>query len=143
MVGLLRGLADEYDQTPGRGQHSALEHSLAVAQAARDSGALDEMVFVALIHDACRVLAPVDHGRVVAEAVRDKVSDGAYWVLRTHGAFQARLIRGLPTTHLFPGRPWRPHAISLAYWETASFDDRPRLPLDAYLPLIRATLDET
>ena len=115
VVRLLRLAARYTDPNPGRGHISGLTHALRVG--ALGLRVSDELGFVGLVHDLARPLTDVGHGEVVAEIVRDRVSDHAYHLLRTHGAYQAALLHDTPV----PDEPWTRGAVQLAAFETASF----------------------
>jgi len=139
MLGLLRGLAGERDSLPGRGGVDCLQHSLQVA--ARAVGDL-ELRFVALVHDACRVICPAEHGTAVAVLAWDRLSPGRFQVLRSHSAFQADLLDGGSRSARFADQPWYPDAQALAGWDAASFDPDADPPdLDAFVPLVERFLD--
>ncbi len=121
-------LADSHtDPNPGRDHITGLDHALRVA--ALGSKVSDELAFVGLVHDLARPLSDVHHGEVIAEVVRDRVSEAAYQVLRTHGHYQAALLHDTP----IPDEPWTHSAVQLAAFEAASFAAgyaRPELDVD-------------
>ncbi len=130
VVRLLRLSARYTDPNPGRDHISGLTHALRVG--ALGLRVSDELGLVGLVHDLARPLSEVGHGEVVAEIVRDRVSEHAYQLLRTHGAYQAALIHDTPV----PDEPWTSKfraAVQLAAFETASFAvgyARPELDVD-------------
>lgn len=114
LVALLRESATYRDPNPGRDHITGQLHAL------RCGGILqvlhgDEAGFVGLVHDLARPLNDVRHGEVIAEIVRDRVSETAYAVLRDHGAVQAAAVRGLPVVG-----GWLEEALCAA--ELRSFD---------------------
>ncbi len=127
VVRLLRLSASYRDPNLGRDHISGLTHALRVG--ALGLRVSDELGFVGLVHDLARPLSDVGHGEVIAEIVRDRVSDYAYQLLRTHGAYQTALLHDTP----IPDEPWTHSAVQLAAFETASFAPgyaRPELDVD-------------
>lgn len=127
VVRLLRISARYVDPNPGRNHISGLTHALRVG--ALGLRVSDELGLVGLVHDLARPLTDTHHGEAVAEIVRDRVSDHAYHLLRTHGAYQAALLHDTP----IPDEPWTHAAVQLAAFEAASFAAgyaRPELDVD-------------
>lgn len=119
LIRLLHMSASYFDPNEDRNHISGLEHSIRVASLAKRHGARTEMVFAGLVHDVARPLSDIYHGEVIAEIVRDVVSDNAYMALRTHGDFQSAYIHGSVVPHQH--QPWYGDAISLCAWEVGSF----------------------
>lgn len=89
---LLLHSAKYRDQTEGRTAISGLTHALRCASVCKAMGFDEELQFIALVHDLARPLNDVHHGEIMAEMVRDRVSNEAYEVLKTHGQFQASIV---------------------------------------------------
>lgn len=147
LIRLLDLSADYRDPNPGRQHITGLEHALRVATLASRTED-QQTTFCHLVHDLGRPLSDTHHGQVIAEIVRDRVSDENYMVLRTHGAFQAEAVHGNPAiTNPYRGQPWTPAAYRLAQRELASFLpwQQPTMQLTMQLTdahqLIRTTLD--
>lgn len=127
VVRLLRLSARYVDPNPGRNHITGLTHALRVG--ALGLRVSDELGFVGLVHDLARPLTDTHHGEAIAEIVRDRVSDHAYNLLRTHGEYQHALMHDTPV----PYEPWTGGAIQLAAFEAASFAPgyaRPELDVD-------------
>lgn len=107
------------DQTPGRGSINGQQHALRCAALGERSGHFDDAAFVGLVHDLARPLNDVHHGEIMAEMVRDRVSEEAYNILRTHGSYQASIVHAEP----FPEEPWSKPAKELAGFELLSFQE--------------------
>lgn len=138
IVRLLDLAADYRDPNADRRHITGQQHALRCA--ALMARYTDELAFVGLVHDLARPLSDPHHGEVIAEIVRDRVSLGAYDVLRTHGEYQAALTHG----HAFPSRhdDWSRTARLFAAAEVHSFrDDCPALGYDDAVRLLRAWLD--
>lgn len=119
LIRLLLMSADYYDPNEDRLHISGLEHSIRVASLAKRHGAPEEMQFAGLVHDIARPLSDIYHGEVIAEIVRDVVSEDTYWILRTHGEFQDAYIHHKPIPHL--EKRWSSGSIRLCAWEVGSF----------------------
>jgi predicted HD phosphohydrolase len=48
----------------------------------------EEYVVVTLLHDACELLGPFNHGEVIASILRPFISRDNQWMLAQHGLFQ-------------------------------------------------------
>lgn len=64
------------------------EHCLQTATRAHRDGKDDEYVVCALLHDIGDLLAPYDHGELVAAILKPFVNDANYWMLQHHTTFQ-------------------------------------------------------
>jgi hypothetical protein len=134
---------DYRDGNKDRNHINGMEHALRVATLAKRHAPNDEeLIFAALVHDLARPLSDPFHGEVIAEICRDLVREELYWVLRTHGEYQADYIH--ETDFVDETTPWHRTAVALCAWEIASFernwDDRfPRLmePFEAYVLINR------
>lgn len=122
---LLHMAADYTDPNPGRDHITGQAHALRCAWLG--GRVSEETAFVGLVHDLARPLNDVHHGEVIAEIVRDRVSDAAYQILRTHGEYQSAIVHG----HELPDHPWRREAAQFASIEAHSFQtDCPAITLD-------------
>lgn len=98
------------------------DHSLRLATLAKRHDPSDaEMVFTSLVHDLARPLSDQYHGEVMAEIVRDLVSEKRYQVLRTHGHYLA-VIAFRIDYDLDPNAPWHADALKLCGWEVSACD---------------------
>lgn len=89
---LLHESAAYRDPNPGRSHITGQLHALRCGALMADHG--EEAALVGLVHDLARALSDTHHGEVIAEIVRDRVSEHAYQALRDHGTMQAAAIRG-------------------------------------------------
>lgn len=110
--------ADSIDGNEDRCHITGLDHALRVATLAKRHRQLPEVTFMALVHDLARPLSDPYHGEVIAEVVRDIVSEINYNVLRTHGEYQSAYIHGHEVDESVP---WHNMAKSLCAWEVGSF----------------------
>jgi hypothetical protein len=117
MIRLLHHSARYIDQTDGRGAISGQQHALRCAGLGAEQGKHPDSAFIGLVHDLARPLNDVHHGEIIAEMVRDRVSEDTYQILRTHGAYQAAIVH----KHSFPEEPWSDAAKQLAGFELRSF----------------------
>lgn len=119
MVRLLDRSIDYVDQTPGRDGINGQQHALRCAGLGDVHGGFEDAAFIGLIHDLGRPLNDVHHGEVIAEMVRDRVSEMTYHILRTHGSYQAAIVHKTA----FPVEEWSKQARQLAGFEARSFAD--------------------
>lgn len=118
------------------------EHSVQCATRAVLDGADDEMVVVALLHDAFRVLAPATHGEALAEAIGDRLSPGRAEVLRHHSVWQHDAVHGTRRAEAFAGEAWYADACALGRWDADAFEvGYPSLALPWFTERVRALLD--
>lgn len=116
---LLAELAFLYDKNPGRDKVTQLQHCIQCAQIATSRGADDEMILIALLHDAGKPLSETYHGEVMAEMLREYISENRYHVLRTHGEFQTNYDAAFSK---YCDQPWIFDACRLYEWDCAAFD---------------------
>lgn len=64
------------------------EHSLQAATRAHRDGRDEEYVVCALLHDIGDLLAPYNHGELVATMLEPFISQENYWMLKHHTTFQ-------------------------------------------------------
>ena len=67
-----------------------LQHSLMTGTLARQDGATDEEVAIALLHDVGKSVNIPNHGAIAAELMRPYVSDDAYHAIYNHQHFQGK-----------------------------------------------------
>ena len=123
---------------------SRLDHVLQCASRALESGADDDWVAAALLHDIGDVLAPFTHGQVAAEILRPFVRDEVYWVVRNHGIFQMYYNKSLSSEERnsrdrFRDHPYFQSAVDFCEkWDQCSFDpEYPHHDLSYFVPLIQ------
>ena len=123
---------------------SRLEHSLQTATRARESGADDELVVAALIHDIGDELAPYNHAELAAAVIRPYVRPEVAWIVEQHGLFQTYYYvhhkgGNRHARDKFMDHPWYEACRSFcASWDQCSFDPDYRWqPLSAFEPLVR------
>lgn len=143
MLMLLRSLAAITD---GFGTDQ-LTHCLQTATLAEESGADDEVVFAALMHDVGKAISVPNHPAIAAEMIRPYVRTEVYQMIRVHQDFQGR--------HYYAHFGADPEArenhrdtlsveqFELAErfadeWDQIAFDPSyPTLPLEHFEPLVR------
>ena len=123
---------------------SRLDHVLQCASRALESGADDDWVAAALLHDIGDVLAPFTHGQVAAEILRPFVRDEVYWVVRNHGIFQMYYNKSLSSEERnirdqYKDHPYYQSAVDFCEkWDQCSFDPHyPHESLEFFVPLIK------
>jgi predicted HD phosphohydrolase len=120
------------------------EHSLQTATRAYKDGADEEMIVVALLHDAGDAVAPKNHAEVIAAVLRPFICENSYWLLKHHTLFQGYYY------HQFCGRDpnerdkYRDHPayqITVDFcerWDQLAFDPAyENLPLSFFEPMVR------
>lgn len=141
-LNLLADLDDVYD-SGDRGSVSQLVHSRQVATRAEVDGADDELVMVALLHDAFRVIAPSSHGQAIAVALEDRITPERSAVLAHHSEWQHDELHHTMRSRVHRGQPWYADACKLAAYDSASFDpDYDAEPLQHFAARLRALLDD-
>ncbi len=147
-----RGLADRILEALAKLDHSLdgypvsrLTHSLQTASRAAASGADDEMVLAALVHDIGDELAPYNHTEIAAGIMRPYVRPEVTWVVEQHGLFQNyHYVHHLGGDRFarerLRGHEWFESCARFCDdWDQASFDpDYPTRPLADFAPLVRA-----
>jgi predicted HD phosphohydrolase len=144
-------LPDRVLESLGRLDHSLegypvsrLAHCLQVATRAARSGADEELILAALIHDIGDELAPYNHAELAAAIVRPYVRPEVTWIVEQHGLFQNYYY----VHHLGGDRnardrlrdhPWYEACKRFcAAWDQCSFDpDYPSESLEYFEPLVR------
>jgi predicted HD phosphohydrolase len=69
-----------------------LDHALQTATRAERSGADQEVIVAALLHDVGKIFGDENHDKVSAEIIRPYVRDDVYRVVQHHQDFTARYI---------------------------------------------------
>jgi predicted HD phosphohydrolase len=123
---------------------SRLEHSLQAATRALRSGADEELIVAALIHDVGDELAPYNHAEIAAAVIRPYVRAEVTWIVRQHSLFQNyyyvhHLGGDRDARDRFRDHPWYQACKDFcANWDQCSFDPSyPSEPLSAFEPLLR------
>ena len=123
---------------------SRLEHSLQAATRAVRSGADEELIVAALIHDVGDELAPHNHAELAAAIIRPYVRAEVTWIVQHHGLFQNyyyvhHLGGDRHARERFRDHPWYQACVDFcANWDQCSFDPGYRSePLSAFEPLLR------
>lgn len=140
MLRLLTRSRKYVDQTPGRSGINGQQHALRCAALGEERGRHVDSAFIGLIHDLGRPLNDVHHGEIVAEMVRDRVTESAYHILRTHGQYQSSIVHEIP----FPDEPWTKDAKQLAGFELLSFRENytgPEMSMPDAIKLMKRYLD--
>jgi predicted HD phosphohydrolase len=143
LLGLLRSLAQITD---GFGTDQ-LTHCLQTATIAERSGADDEIVFAALLHDVGKAISVPNHPAIAAEIIRPYVSSDVYEMIRVHQDFQGRHyyahFGGNPDareTHRgsLTAEQWTLAETFADDWDQKAFDPSyDTLPLEHFEPLVR------
>lgn len=139
VIRLLHHSVRYFDQTDGRGAITGQQHALRCGGLGRDFGKHKDMAFIGLVHDLARPLNDVHHGEIMAEIIRDRVSDETYQIMRTHGTYQHAIVH----RHEFPDEPWAEHSKQLAGFELRSFSgtyDGPEMTIPEAYGLIKSYL---
>lgn len=120
-----------------------LHHSLMTGTLARRSGASDEEILIALLHDIGKTFSSLNHGPIGAEMLKPYISDDAYQVVYHHQHFQGRFYY-----HYFGGsrdirEQWKDESwYALAEklvdeWDNPAFDpDYDVDSLESFMPII-------
>lgn len=64
------------------------DHSLQAATRAYRDGKDEQYVVCALLHDVGDLLAPYNHGEMIATVLRPFINEANYWMLKHHTTFQ-------------------------------------------------------
>jgi len=100
-----------------------------------------------LLHDACELLGPFNHGEVIASILRPFISRNNQWMLTQHGLFQtyfyARHLGLDPNARdQFKSDPAYEQTVEFcARYDEVSFDPQYRSePLSTFEPMVRRLL---
>lgn len=121
-----------------------LQHSLMTGTLARQDGATDEEVAIALLHDVGKAVSIPNHGAIAAELMKPYVSEDAYFAIRHHQDFQGRYYYEFAGASPklrddFTGESWYPLAEKLVdRWDAPAFDpDFEVDSLESFEPLLQ------
>jgi predicted HD phosphohydrolase len=125
-------------------------HSLQAATRALRDGRDEEYVVVALLHDTCETLGPLNHGEVVAAILKPFISEANHWMLEHHPLFQTYFYGGQVGVDPNGREAYRdsPHfdrtSEFCALYDEVSFDpDYPCEPIETFVPMVRRVLSST
>jgi len=120
------------------------EHGLQAATLAQRDGADEETIVCALLHDLGHYVAPMNHGRFVAEMLRPFISDENYWVLQHHTIFQAyyylhHLGKDRNARDAYKDHPFYDSAVRFVErWDQKAFDPTFEAePIETFVPMVR------
>ncbi|WP_144186937.1 phosphohydrolase [Elioraea rosea] len=123
---------------------SMYDHGLQAATMALQSGADEEFVVVALLHDIGFTIAGPSHGEFAAALLRPYVSERNRWVLEMHQIFQTHHAHDHPhfdgrERDRFLGHPFFADAADfVARFDQSAIDPSfPTLPIEAFAPMVR------
>lgn len=121
------------------------EHSIQTATRAERSGARDDLIVAALLHDIGDPIAPDNHSEAAASILSPYLDEEATWVVRHHGVFQGyhywdKLGLDANARDVYRDSPWFDIcALFCAEWDQTAFDpDYDSEPLEHFEPLVRA-----
>lgn len=120
------------------------EHGLQTATLALRDGEDEETVVCALLHDLGHFVAPMNHGRFIAELLQPFISEANYWVLQHHTIFQAfyylhHIGKDRNARDEYKDSPYYERAVRFVErWDQKAFDPdfRPE-PIDVFAPMVR------
>ena len=130
------------------GKVSELDHSLRMATLAERSGAGEDVVLAALLHDVGKVFGDAGHGAIAAALLEPHLGGDVVEVVRHHQAFTARhwgLEEGQADPRdRFRDEPWYPLAERFVdEWEMQSFQEGDAtFPLAHFEELVRRRIVE-
>ena len=120
-----------------------LQHSLMTGTLARQDGASDEEVAIALLHDVGKAVNIPNHGAIGAELMRPYVSEDAYHAIYNHQAFQGKYYyeymgASPKLRENFEQESWYDLAVKLVdRWDAPAFDpDFEVDSLESFEPLL-------
>ncbi len=121
-----------------------LQHCLMTGTLARQAGAADEEVAIALLHDVGKAVNIPNHGAIAAELMRPYVSEDAYHAIYHHQEFQGAHYfdyLGASTTlrDKYVDESWYSLAAKLVdEWDAPAFDpDFEVDSLESFEPLLQ------
>jgi predicted HD phosphohydrolase len=119
------------------------QHSLQTATRAFRSGADEETVAVALLHDVGDGIGLFNHSEFVAALLRPFVSERNHWVLKHHGLFQGyyyfhHMGGDRNARDRFRDHPQYQACVDFCEnWDQCSFDpDYDTMPFSAFEPMV-------
>lgn len=104
------------------------DHSLQAATRAYRDGKDEQYVVCALLHDVGDLLAPYNHGELVATILEPFISDANYWMLKHHTTFQGyyfwdKLGQDKNARDKYEDEPFFEHTIEFCdKYDSAAFD---------------------
>ncbi|MDI9818110.1 MULTISPECIES: HD domain-containing protein [unclassified Legionella] len=124
------------------------EHSLQTATRAYLDGAEDEMVVVALLHDATMEISHVNnHAEVAAALLKPYISEKNYWILKHHSIFQSYYFFEKIGLDKNGREQFKNHSLYnevvdfCERWDNPSFDpDYNSKPISFFKPIVRKIL---
>jgi predicted HD phosphohydrolase len=139
-IDLVRGLEGVYDEGPeGRDAVDQLEHSVQMATRILHTNGNRRKAALAVLHDAFRVLSPLNHGPALAAALSDVLTPEECDILEHHSEFQHDIVHGTNfAQRQFGNRAWYGEAYLFGQLDGASFDPKyTSAPLDYFIPMIQ------
>jgi len=119
------------------------EHGLQAATLALRDGEDEETVVCALLHDLGHYVAPMNHGRFIAELLQPFISDENYWILQHHTVFQAyyylhHLGKDRNARDKYKDHPCYDRAVRFVErWDQKAFDPGfESEPLETFRPMV-------
>jgi predicted HD phosphohydrolase len=126
-----------------------LQHSLMTGTLARQDGASDEEVAIALLHDVGKSVNIPNHGAIGAELMRPYISEDSYHVIYNHQHFQGKyyyaFMGGNPNMRdNSTNESWYDLAVKLVdCWDAPAFDPDFKVDsLDSFEPLIQKIFEK-
>jgi len=123
---------------------SMYAHGLQAATMALQSGAEEEFVVVALLHDIGFTIAGPSHGEFAAALLRPYISETHRWVLEMHQLFQTHHAHDHPhfdghERDRFVDHPFFAEAADfVARFDQNAIDPNfPTYPIEAFAPIVR------
>lgn len=120
------------------------QHSLQTATRAFRSGAEEELVVAALLHDIGDTLAPTNHAQLAATILKPYVSPSTHWIVEHHGIFQGyyfwhHIGSDRNAREKFRGHPYFELTVEFCHnWDQESFDPNyDTLPVSFFEPMVR------
>jgi predicted HD phosphohydrolase len=119
-------------------------HGLQTATLALQDGADEETIVCALLHDIGHYVAPMNHGRFIAELLQPFISEENYWVLQHHTVFQAyyylhHIGKDRNARDQYKDSPYYDQALRFVErWDQKAFDPqfKPE-PIETFGPMVR------
>jgi predicted HD phosphohydrolase len=119
-------------------------HGLQTATLALQDGADEETIVCALLHDIGHYVAPMNHGRFIAELLQPFISEENYWVLQHHTVFQAYYYlhyigKDRNARDQYKDSPYYDQALRFVErWDQKAFDPqfKPE-PIETFGPMVR------
>jgi len=119
------------------------DHSLQTATRAYRDGKDEEYVVCALLHDVGDLLAPYNHGELVAAMLKPFISDANCWMIKHHTVFQGyyfwdKIGDDKNARDKYQDEPYYAHTIEFCEkYDSAAFDpDYKNEPIEFFKPMI-------